>query len=173
MQDDILRDLDTSDDAWPPGRRYYAGNEHVNACISETHVLTSGPMGGDGGHGGFVRIDLTDQASSSWTLAVASLYPSVSREVPGPHGPIDEHCYHVNRLTFVARGDAECENLLAAFKMIVETLERAFYVATPGHGWEGEDKDLLPPDPRTIDELLDLDKVYTRSDRRGFFPTKD
>lgn len=173
MQNDILRDLDTSDDAWPPGRRYSAENEHIHACISQTQVLTSGPMGGDGGHGGFVRIDLTDQASSSWTLAVASLYPSVSREVQGPHGPIDEHCYHVNRLTFVARGDAECENLLAALKMIVETLERAGYVATPGdYGW-GDDKDLLPVDPRTAAELLDLDKVYTRSNRRGFFPTKD
>jgi len=175
MQNYILRNLDTSDDAWPPGRRYFAENEHVHACLSETQVLTSGPMGGDRSHGGFVRIDLTDQACSSWTLSVASEQPSVTREVQGRHGLIDEHCYDVGRLTFVARGDAECENLLAALKMIVETLERAGYKATPGDYGSGDDKDLLPVDPRTAAELFwgREDKVYTRSNRRGFFPTKD
>lgn len=164
MQNYILRCLDTSDDAWPPGRRYGAEGEHVSACLSETRIFTSGPMGGDASHGGFVCIDIADQACSDWHVAVATNQPVVTRETKGWPRPLEEHCISVRRLRFVARGDAECENLLAALKMAVETLERAGYVATPGDYAEGEDKDLLPVDPRTAAELLAgrEGKVYTR-----------
>lgn len=75
--------------------------EFCSANIIGVTLEHNGIRGGDAGHGGFVRINVKDLASTSM-------------EING------EEC---SEFELIIRGDTERETFISAFKMIVEELE--------------------------------------------------
>lgn len=75
--------------------------EFCSANIIGVTLEHNGIKGGDAGHGGFVRINVKDLASTSMELN-------------------GEEC---SEFELIIRGDTERETFISAFKMIVEELE--------------------------------------------------
>ena len=81
-------------------RRLYKQIEGHN--IIGLTVIHNGLKGGDAGHGGFIRIEIED-------------YASTSMEVNG-----DAEC---QKIVLTIRGDSERETFIEAFKAIIDELE--------------------------------------------------
>ena len=96
---------------YDPKTERLVSKEFVDANILEATVHHNGYKGGDAGHGGFVRITLSDQTSTVWRVNV------MSKENKGIiiNNP--------QSMTLTFEGDAERDTLVDALEFILKELK--------------------------------------------------
>jgi hypothetical protein len=89
----------------------------TDACILEAEVITTGPMGGDAGHGGRTVLKLTTDGGDTISVGV--------RRAPGDTYSFDpaEDPYS---FMIVAEGDAEARVLVNALEWAAKQLRTQF-----------------------------------------------
>ena len=97
--------------------------ELYDACIMEVAALSTGPCGGDAGHGALSSFRITDLAGSCWAI-----------EVVDDQGKA--HQFEPRSVHFEVKGDAEQGLLLAALGIVSEVMREAG-VKSRDHGTQG------------------------------------
>lgn len=83
-------------------------HEFNGACIGAVNFRTNGPQGGDGGHGGFLEITLTNRASVSMDVTVDG-----------------QKFETTDAVTLTFSGDSEMDYALEALEFVVSKLKAA------------------------------------------------
>ena len=83
----------------------------INASILEISVETNGYRGGDGGHGGFLKVEFKNLGATNWECAVDGYYEETKTNLP-------------KSVELIFRGDLEIENFYESIKHIKEYLDK-------------------------------------------------
>lgn len=85
--------------------------EFINASILEITVETNGYQGGDGGHGGFLKVEFKNLGATNWECTVDGYFEKERMDIP-------------KSVELIFRGDSEIENFYESIKHIKEYLDK-------------------------------------------------